>query len=126
MYTWLTPEPQAGLLIATGVDTTECNEIQAEWLITKQVEGKQLSKTQAFAATIGNNAQCFAIVKKAVGLAVAAVTDFHTKTGFNHVDFHPGNLLFDENVTKAGLIDFGSAIKGDLVSFQRHHWVCNR
>ena len=118
MYTWLTPHPQAGLLLVTGVDTN-CNEIQAEWLITKQVEGKQLSKTQAFQATIGKSAECTAIIKKAVGLAVTAVTDLHTKTGFNHVDFHPGNILFDENVTKASLIDFGSAKQIDLVSFQR-------
>ena len=80
------------------------------------MEGKQLSETTAFQATIGKSAECTAIVKKAVALAVAAVTDFHKKTGFDHVDSHPGNILFDDNVTKANLIDFGLAFKGDLVS----------
>jgi len=112
---------KVGLLIATGRDENCDNAIQAEWLVTKKVDGKRLSETRAFLtakteAAAGKLAGCTTIVAKAVDLTIAAVNEFHTKTGFNHNDFHPGNVFFDENVTKANLIDFGRAIEGPLPS----------
>ena len=113
--------PQAGLLVANGSDTNDCNEIQAEWLITKQVVGKPLSQTKAFIDNKKDKTKCSENVDKAIGLVVAAAQAFHAKTGFNHNDLQPDNVLFDDNLTKANLIDFGLAKKGALVSFQRLH-----
>jgi hypothetical protein len=106
------------LLIATGRDEN-CNDIQAEWLITKQVPGNRISQTKAFTDLAGKKDECGKLVDKAVDLAITAVTDFHTKTGFNHNDFHPGNIFFDDAVTKANLIDFGEAVLGPIVSLPR-------
>ena len=108
---------QAGQLVASGRDENECNEIQAEWLITKKSPGKPLKDTEKFKADAKDKDKCLEVVANAKTTAKAALKKFHDETGFNHGDINAGNILFNDEVTEAFLIDFGQAKKGALVSF---------
>jgi len=100
----------AGLLIASGVDTNECNSPKVKWMIIKKVPGKNFFGTPAYVnAFNAGREQCRALLQKAVTLTIAKVKEVHQRTGLYHNDLHSGNILFDDGVTRASLIDFGEA-----------------
>jgi len=101
-----------GLLIASGVDTNECNTTKVKWMIIKKVEGKNFYATDAYANAVkAGREQCRALLLKAMTLTIAEVKAVHGRTNpkLYHNDLHSGNIFFDNTVTKASLIDWGEA-----------------
>jgi len=79
-------------------------------MITVAAPGSELQDTSTFrAAKEAGKDQCDQLVKEAVSLAVAAAKSASDDFGLNHGDLIPGNVFFDDCVTKATLIDWGKA-----------------
>jgi len=101
-----------GLLLASGMDTNECNATKVKWMIIKKVAGNNFYGTTAYVnAFNGGREQCRALLQKAMTLTIAEVKAVHGRTNpqLYHNDLHSGNILFDDGVTKASLIDWGEA-----------------
>jgi len=103
---------EAGELIASGRDESKCNDILAEWMVVKASPGKKLQDTAAFKAAASKKEECTVVVNNAVKFGGQALITFHRKTGLNHNDISLDNVRFNDEVSKAFLIDFGESTKG--------------
>ncbi|TDL19488.1 hypothetical protein BD410DRAFT_842037 [Rickenella mellea] len=95
-----------GQLIAFGVDP--CREF--EFMIVQAAPGATLPKIQKFVTAKENGrTECLAVVRQAVDVAVAKARSVFAEKEINHGDINPGNVLFDDEIQEATLIDWGSA-----------------
>jgi Ser/Thr protein kinase RdoA (MazF antagonist) len=81
-------------------------------MIVKASPGKQLTKTTAFHTAGTDKAALRVVVEKAIKAGLHALNDLYKKTRLNHNDVSLDNVLFDDNVSQAYLIDFGEASEG--------------
>jgi hypothetical protein len=97
-----------GQLISFGTDA--CSD--AEFMVIEAAPGSPLKQTKAFIdGKKESKEKCQEVVDQAVALTVSTAKDIQAKTGFNHGDLNAGNVFFNDDVTSATLIDWGSAKK---------------
>lgn len=88
-----------------GIDTNT----RKQWMIIKKSEGMHITKTSAYQAVRGNEEKCEALLKHAAKLATATTLELYKKTGWDQNDLNSENVLFDDKMSKAYLIDWGMA-----------------
>ena len=97
---------QAGGLITYGKD-----ERGQDWAIIKASKGIRIDRTSAYERVKHSPQHCWALLDHAMGLAVNEILHVYSKTHWLHTDPVLTNVLFDDAVSKAYLIDWGCAHK---------------
>ncbi|KAH9833650.1 uncharacterized protein C8Q71DRAFT_771905 [Rhodofomes roseus] len=96
---------------AVGEAITSGKDEGVSWLIIKKSPGKELDKTTKFAADKANAAKCKEHVAEAVKVGIKKIGEIAHSKGWLHDDPHVHNILFDDHLTEAHLIDWGKAKK---------------
>ena len=92
-----------------------------EWMIIKKSEGMNIRKTSAYKAVKDNKEKCEALLKTAAELAATTTLALYQETGWDQHDPNVENVLFDDHVTKAYLIDWGMAQRHEVIQTIHSH-----
>ncbi|KAH9830192.1 uncharacterized protein C8Q71DRAFT_381736 [Rhodofomes roseus] len=79
------------------------------WMLVKPAPGTRLDKTAAYRRVQHSPQHCWALVNHAIDLATASILSTYESSHYLHQDPVLGNVLFDDNVSRAHLIDWGCA-----------------
>ncbi|TFY64824.1 hypothetical protein EVJ58_g2361 [Rhodofomes roseus] len=79
------------------------------WMLVKPAPGMRLDKTAAYRRVQHSPQHCWALVNHAIDLATASILSTYESSHYLHQDPVLGNVLFDDNVSRAHLIDWGCA-----------------
>ncbi|KZT72280.1 hypothetical protein DAEQUDRAFT_722941 [Daedalea quercina L-15889] len=83
-----------------------------QWMIIKKSPGMHITDTTAYKTVKGHQAKCEELLHKAANLAAKETVALWQKThGWDQNDPNVENVLFDDHMTKAYLIDWGMAKK---------------
>ncbi|KAH9838502.1 uncharacterized protein C8Q71DRAFT_533280 [Rhodofomes roseus] len=109
--TWITDQEAeatgaAGELLKSGTD-----RYGQKWIVVKASPGMQLDQTSAFRRVRHDPQQCWALLNHAIDIAARKILDTYTRTHWLHQDPTVANVLFDDHVSQAYLIDWGCASK---------------
>ncbi|KZT70694.1 hypothetical protein DAEQUDRAFT_756286 [Daedalea quercina L-15889] len=100
----ITATHAVGALYTSGTDA-----YGQHWAIIKPSKGIRLDRTKAFKQVQHNQQQCFALLNHAIELATSKIAAEYSRTHWLHEDPVLTNVLFDDRVTQAFLIDWGCA-----------------
>lgn len=80
-----------------------------KWMLVKPAPGKRLDQTAAYRHVQHSPQHCWALVNHAMDLATASILSTYQHSHWLHQDPVLGNVFFDDNVSRASLIDWGCA-----------------
>jgi len=80
-----------------------------EWIIVKPSPGKLLKQTSAYAHVRHNPQQCWALLEHAIDVATDEILDTYHRTHWLHQDPTLSNVRFNDQASRAYLIDWGCA-----------------
>ena len=80
-------------------------------MIIKKSEGMNIRKTSAYNAVKHDRKACVELLEEAAKKAAAATKALNKETGWDQHDPNTENVLFEDHMTKAYLIDWGMARK---------------
>ncbi|KAH9840672.1 uncharacterized protein C8Q71DRAFT_854546 [Rhodofomes roseus] len=93
-----------GALLFAGTDHKH-----RRWLFIKPSPGVAFDKTHAYLRVRHDAQACHHLLNHAADLATAAFEHYYTTTHWAHGDLTRGNILFDDHITSANLIDWDYA-----------------
>jgi len=79
------------------------------WIIVKPSPGKRIEQTSAYTHVRHNPKQCWALMDRVTNVATDAIMDTYKHTHWLHQDLHFSNILFNDQASRAYLIDWGRA-----------------
>ncbi|KZT71198.1 hypothetical protein DAEQUDRAFT_736992 [Daedalea quercina L-15889] len=92
----------AGALLVDGSD-----DHKQRWAVIRASPGKRLDQTSAYHRVHADRTQCNALLDHAADVATREIMAVHSRTRWLHQDPSIDNILFDDGVAHAYLIDWG-------------------
>ncbi|KAH9834072.1 uncharacterized protein C8Q71DRAFT_859745 [Rhodofomes roseus] len=96
----------AGAVQLAGYDSSH-----RRWMIVRRSPGMHITQTSTFRRVAHDPAQCDVLLRRAAKLAAATMMSYWQHTGWLQNDPNLQNVLFDDHMTVAYVIDWGQAIR---------------